>query len=194
MTLEEYVLRNYTVKEFYENNLTELDVYDKGFNKVSKKYKAGFNSKDMAICPLHDDHDPSFGLIKSKKYKGVLVGHCFGCGKVVDVIRLNQQLINKGVLHKEYHENGQVITYDESAKLLAKEKGLSLEDVKEEKLDLDNLQVQREIAIRKARERYSLRDFQNDLLAIRMSKYNTRNKISMVNRSLVKVISESNNY
>lgn len=191
MTIEEYVLRNYTIKEFYERNLQDLEVYDKETDKTFKKYVAGFNAKDMAICPLHNDHDPSFGLIKSKKYKGVLVGHCFGCGKVVDVIRLNQQLTNKGVLNKEYFKNGQVLTYEESAKMLAKQKGLSLDDVKTEKLDLDNLQVQRELSIRRSRVRYSLRDFQNDMLAIRLSKYNTKNKINMVNRSLVKVLNES---
>lgn len=190
MTLEELVLRNYTIKEFYEKCLLNLEVFDSDIGKKVKKYSNGFNDKDMAICPLHNDHDPSFGLIKSKKYKGVLVGHCFGCGRVVDVIRLNQQLINKGLIRREYYLGNQVITYLESAKLLAEEKNLSLDDIETESLDMDNIQIQRELSIRKSRDRYSIRDFQNDLLAIRMSNYSTSNKVNMINRSLVRILNE----
>lgn len=190
MTLEELVLRNYTIKEFYEKYLLDMKVLDSDIGKKVKKYSNGFNDKDMAICPLHNDHDPSFGLIKSKKYKGVLVGHCFGCGRVVDVIRLNQQLINKGLIHREYYSGNQVVTYLESAKLLAEEKNLSLDDTEAESLDMDNIQIQRELSIRKSRDKYSIRDFQNDLLAIRISNYSTSNKINMINRSLVRILNE----
>lgn len=190
MTLEELVLRNYTIKEFYEKYLLDMEVLDSDIGKKIKKYSNGFNDKDMAICPLHNDHDPSFGLIKSKKYKGVLVGHCFGCGRVVDVIRLNQQLINKGLIHREYYSGNQAVTYLESAKLLAEEKNLSLDDTEAESLDMDNIQIQRELSIRKSRDKYSIRDFQNDLLAIRISNYSTSNKINMINRSLVRILNE----
>lgn len=190
MTLEELVLRNYTIKEFYEKYLLDMEVLDSDIGKKIKKYSNGFNDKDMAICPLHNDHDPSFGLIKSKKYKGVLVGHCFGCGRVVDVIRLNQQLINKGLIHREYYSGNQVVTYLESAKFLAEEKNLSLDDTEAESLDMDNIQIQRELSIRKSRDKYSIRDFQNDLLAIRISNYSTSNKINMINRSLVRILNE----
>ncbi len=45
------------------------------------------------ICPLHDDHDPSFGIIK--KGDGNELCHCFGCNWWGNIIKLHQSINKK---------------------------------------------------------------------------------------------------
>lgn len=187
MTLEELVLRNYDIKEYYEKHLVDVEVYDKDVNKKVKKYSQGFNNKEMAVCPLHNDHDPSFGLMNSRQYKGVRVGHCFGCNSVVDVIRLHQLLSNKGIFGTV-----QDLSYEDSARELALEKGLDTENLSVSEVDYNNSDIQKALAIRKSMNRYTIRDYQNDMLRIRLSSNNTKNKISLINRELVKLITSLN--
>lgn len=49
----------------------------------------------LAICPLHNDHDPSFGIMKRKYPEGSYSFHCFGCGRSGTVIRLHQFISDK---------------------------------------------------------------------------------------------------
>lgn len=187
MTLEELVLRNYDIIEYYEKHLLDVEVYDNAVNKKVKKYSQGFNTKEMAVCPLHNDHDPSFGLMNSRQYKGVRVGHCFGCNSVVDVIRLHQLLSNKGIFGTV-----QDLSYEDAARELAQEKGLNTENLSVSQVDYNNMDIQKALSIRKAMNRYTIRDYQNDMLRIRVSGNNTKNKVTLMNRKLVQLITSLN--
>lgn len=48
---------------------------------------------DKMICPLHDDHDPSLGVIRKKD--GNELCHCFGCNYWGNVVRLHQSIRKK---------------------------------------------------------------------------------------------------
>ena len=54
-------------------------------------------SGDMFVCPMHDDHDPSLGVIRKKN--GIEVCHCFGCNYWGDVVKFHQSFCQK-YLHR----------------------------------------------------------------------------------------------
>jgi hypothetical protein len=56
----------------------------------SKRFKVSSGGK--MVCPLHDDHDPSLGIITSKKGETC---HCFGCGAWLDVVDLHSKISKK---------------------------------------------------------------------------------------------------
>lgn len=52
---------------------------------------------DMFVCPMHDDHDPSLGVIRKKS--GAEICHCFGCNYWGDVVKFHQSFCQK-YLHR----------------------------------------------------------------------------------------------
>lgn len=70
----------------YNSYFPIVEYYKKVVEPLNpERYKV--KSDKMFVCPLHDDHDPSLGLIKSKK--GDMV-HCFGCGFWGDIIKFHK--------------------------------------------------------------------------------------------------------
>ena len=75
----------------YNNYFPIVEYYKKVVTPLNySRYKV--KSDKMFVCPLHDDHDPSLGLVKSEK--GDLV-HCFGCGFWGDVVKFHIKLQKK---------------------------------------------------------------------------------------------------
>ena len=60
------------------NSVTTLD--------AAELYGITVSRAGMAVCPFHDDHDPSMKI--DKRF------HCFGCGADGDVIDFTSRLFN----------------------------------------------------------------------------------------------------
>lgn len=57
---------------------------------LESKYGMKFNSKGHALCPLHNDNNPSFHA--SVNNKGYWIWHCFGCKKGGDYIDFRRKM------------------------------------------------------------------------------------------------------
>lgn len=189
-SLEELVLERITIKDIYDEYLLDLEVEHEGEygqKIIDKPYRLGFNKHNMAICPLHDDTDPSLGLIKDRKNKKILLCHCFGCGATANAIRFYQRLINLRKIKSELKPH-EVMTYSGALKILATKVGVSEKDVVERVLDPNDIIMTREIKLIRNMRKYNIRDFENALLSLRMSDYNSSNKAIMLNRNLIQLI------
>ena len=79
------------VKDWFEkqNGLIER-YYEEIVSEVNPKFKKySFKTNKTVICPLHDDNDPSMGVIVSK---GKERFHCFGCGAWGGVLDLVERV------------------------------------------------------------------------------------------------------
>ena len=101
----------------YNKYFPIIEYYKKVVQPINyNRYKV--KSDKMFVCPLHDDHDPSLGLIPSKS--GDMV-HCFGCGFWGDIIKFHKTLQRR--VYKK-------VISDEEARLeLCKIFGLNEKDV-----------------------------------------------------------------
>lgn len=98
MTLEEYILTYKGITSSGEDGFVcnIADYYDKVVMPLDNKFRErSLNSSKLVICPLHDDHDPSLGLINHRFLKGVKIFHCFGCGLSGTVVRFHQLIEHK---------------------------------------------------------------------------------------------------
>ncbi len=55
--------------------------------QVAEYHGLEFNKNNKAICPFHEDKNPSLSLHSSKQF-----ARCFGCGVTVDAIELEYKL------------------------------------------------------------------------------------------------------
>lgn len=96
MTLEEYILTYRGTRLNGEEGIVINipDYYDHYIKPLHPKFSdSSLNVSKTAICPIHDDTDPSMGLINHKFYKGVKIFHCFGCNRTGSVIKLHQLVV-----------------------------------------------------------------------------------------------------
>lgn len=139
--------------EFFPIN----EYYEKVVMPLNKRFK--LVKKDKYVCCLHNDTDPSLGIIHSKS-KGEMF-HCFGCnawGTVID--------LHKKVSLKYFHKN----LDDEQAKReLCSIFGVAYKDLpSEQDLDLSKVgdkDVRKELAMREALDRYDISDFRSNIIA-----------------------------
>ena len=84
--------RFFPILEYYEKFVIPLN---------PRRYRV--KSEKMMVCPLHDDHDPSMGIIHSSKDGEIF--HCFGCNRWGNVVDLHQgvckRLLGRYVSRKE---------------------------------------------------------------------------------------------
>lgn len=152
--------------------------YEKVLSPINSKFKRVKN--DKFICCLHDDNDPSLGIIHSKG-KGEIF-HCFGCHSAGNVIALHKRVSLK------YFKK--VLDDDEAKRELCnifniKYDSLPVED--EGSLDkIGSKDVRKEVAMRRAMERYDLSDFNSDMIAGKME----GKGVPYFNTLLVRVIAE----
>lgn len=99
------------VEEIY-SRLLARNYQEVLFGGLEKAKRTGRNY--MAICPFHDDHNPSFSFASDKP-----LWHCFGCGEGGDWIR--------------YLERKEGITFREALERLAREAGVELKDGQHDK-------------------------------------------------------------
>ena len=98
MTLKDYIL-TYTIKDEKGNEKIAAnipDYYDRVVHELGSIYKErSLNHQRTVICPLHDDTDPSLGLMNHRFLPKVKLYHCFGCNSTGDIIRFHQRIESK---------------------------------------------------------------------------------------------------
>lgn len=98
MTIQDYIL---TYKRTDENGKEYIvanipDYYDTYVINFDPKFKSrSLRASRTVICPVHDDNDPSFGLMRHRHLPGVMLYHCFGCNSTGTIIRLHQRIREK---------------------------------------------------------------------------------------------------
>lgn len=157
-----------TIQDYYLLNITPL-------HEKFTHYK--LSPSQLAICPLHNDHDPSFGIIKRKFPEGSYSFHCFGCGKAGTVIRLHQLV---SVMY-----NNKELTVNEACTELCSLFGIpipNLEEIADD--DYEKLFYKKYQELDRLGSGYSSKDFSNDILAVR------KNGVTLdaINSACVKLI------
>lgn len=185
MTLEEYILtyKGITLKgeEGFVCNIA--DYYDKFIMPLDSKFREySLNGARLVICPLHDDHDPSLGLINHRFIKGVKIFHCFGCGASGTVIRLHQL-----VQHKY---NNKKLTEEEACMELANMFNIDISDFNE--LADDDYEGKYAQAMRRlnhlVNDSYNFSDYE---LELRQARDSSNMVLSKCNEAMIKMIAST---
>lgn len=158
------------------------NLYIAKYDTKYSEYKLG--ASRLAICPLHNDTDPSFGLINHRFLKEVKVFHCFGCGKSGDIVKLHQLIMSK-FEHKELSE-------DEACRGIAKLFGIPIDDF--EDIADDDYKTQFEASVRRMntlRDVYTKRDFENEVTGILKRSQGTDLDLNTLNSACVRMIATS---
>lgn len=111
------------------------------------RYK--IKNEKMMVCPLHNDHDPSMGIMESKSRGEVY--HCFGCGSWGDVVDLHI-----GVMKRL---KGIYMSYDEALRDLCRIFSVNYEDIPKSSEKEEDSQILQEIALEEAMERFDVSDY-----------------------------------
>lgn len=115
----------------------------------------------MYVCPVHNDHDPSLGVIVSKN--GEETCHCFGCNFWGNVVELHQRVRKRHF--RKY------ISEEESLKELCELLGVNFEDLPQEDLnDVKEKSIRQEMALDEAIEKFDIGDFQRLLFEGKVNK------------------------
>lgn len=139
------------------------DYYSRYIGIADKKYKGRqLSLRSKVICPFHDDHDPSLGLISHRFYKGVGVYHCLGCGAAGTIIRFHQR-----VQKLFYNE---VVNERDACFGLATLFNIPVDEYKEfDESDFEQKAVNTSNKIARLMKSYTVKDFSLELRDIRMS-------------------------
>lgn len=139
------------------------------------------NTKNnMSICPFHDDHDPSLGLIKHKFLPNVMIYHCLGCGSAGTVVRFHQRI------EQQYHNR--VLSDKEACIELCSIFNIPVptEDAFEPE-DYNKKTLNKYMKIDKLRKRYTEKQFAEALLSYRKNPDGI--DLNRVNIECIKMIS-----
>lgn len=186
MTLEEYIL---TYKGTNDNDEQGIvcnipDYYERYIRPLDKRFSEySFYGSRTVICPLHNDTDPSMGLINHRFLSDVKIYHCFGCGASGTIIRLHQ------IIQDTYCNRR--LTEEESCKELADLFGVSLDDFSEiADDDYDGKYVDMLKRISKLQKAYTSKDYAHDLLTLRKeNNLSMQDKLRLLNVESIKMIS-----
>lgn len=156
------------------------DYYDyivSTYSNAFKEYK--LNGGKLVICPLHNDTDPSFGLIPHRFLKGVKIYHCFGCNASGTIIRLHQRIVAK-------YEKRE-ITEKESCVELAKIFNIPFEEYKDSEVeDYEKRYINTLKSLDILKESYTYSDFIYDVRDARKS--DSSEVLKKLNSASVKLI------
>lgn len=108
-------------------------------------------SDKMMVCPLHDDINPSMGIIIGKD--GSEKYHCFGCNRWGDVVDLHRKVSRN--LFRRY------LSEEEALKDLCRIFNVPIDKVVVTKETDENADVRTEMAINEAMDRFDIGDFRN---------------------------------
>lgn len=184
MSLEEFILTYRGTTDSGEQGIVcnIPDYYERYIKPLDKRFSEySLHSSRTVICPLHDDTDPSLGLINHRFLTDVKIYHCFGCGASGTIIRLHQ------FIEELYH--GRRLTEQESCNELADLFGISLEDFEEiADDDYDGKYVAMLKRINKLKNSYTIKTFSAELLNIRSSDMSLEDKMRLLNNESIKMI------
>lgn len=183
MTLKDYIL-TYTIKDEQGNEKIAAnipDYYDKIVHNLGDLYKdRSLNYHRTVICPLHDDTDPSLGLMNHRFLPKVKLYHCFGCNSTGDIIRFHQRVESR--YHKR--EINEKTACEELAQLF----GIPLEgyaDVSEDDYEAKYAQICQRID-KEVKHSYTSRDYSMELMTLRRK--SERVDLQKVNHANIKMI------
>lgn len=144
-------------------NYKEYFPVEEYYRKVVKPinpHRFKYGSGGKMVCPLHDDHDPSLGVIESKNGE---ICHCFGCGAWCDVVDLHIRVSK--IYKKKYLDR------EESRKELCKIFGINSSDLPEEDIkDGRTNDEKREELIKENMSKFDISDFRYKLLDGKLKK------------------------
>ena len=132
----------------YKEYFPLIEYYKKVVMPINKKYWV--KSDKMMVCPLHDDINPSMGIMIGSD--GEEIYHCFGCNQWGNVVDLHKRVSRR--LLKKY------LTDEEALKDLCR-----IFNVPYEKVDINNDKrlededIRRELALKEAIDGYDISDF-----------------------------------
>lgn len=188
-TIEDLVL-NSTIKDEYghEELVVSLpEYYERYVRPLSDIFQnSSLISSRTAICPFHQDSDPSLGVYNGRY-------HCFGCAaqgleSSGDIIRFHQRIESK-YKHRE-------ISRVESATELANMFGLDISQATETlegKEDETGLLRRRMKLSSVNKLNYTIRDYRADLMRVRTGQYKGNDAIRAISTAQVKMTAVVNN-
>lgn len=188
-TIEDLVL-NSTIKDEYghEELVVSLpEYYERYVRPLSGIFQnSSLISSRTAICPFHQDSDPSLGVYNGRY-------HCFGCAaqgleSSGDIIRFHQRIESK-YKHRE-------ISRVESATELANMFGLDISQATETlegKEDETGLLRKRMKLSSVNKLNYTIRDYRADLMRVRTGQYKGNDAIRAISTAQVKMTAVVNN-
>lgn len=188
-TIEDLVL-NSTIKDEYghEELVVSLpEYYERYVRPLSGIFQnSSLISSRTAICPFHQDSDPSLGVYNGRY-------HCFGCAaqgleSSGDIIRFHQRIESK-YKHRE-------ISRVESATELANMFGLDISQATETlegKEDETGLLIKRMKLSSANKLNYTIRDYRADLMRVRTGQYKGNDAIRAISTAQVKMTAVVNN-
>lgn len=98
--------------DYVASQIDLIDYYDKYIGPLNHKYgDKSWHQVKVVVCPLHNDHDASFGLMRDRHNKDIQRYHCFGCGATGNIINLYKNIT--------YLQKGKNLTLEQSADALA---------------------------------------------------------------------------
>lgn len=138
--------------------LTYPAYYEKEVTSRGGKYTNHYlDIGRMAICPLHDDHDPSLGLIKGKH--GGLLAHCFGCGWTGSVSAMHRRLMSE--------ELGRSVSEEEACRDICSKWGIPIWGDLSDSMERKYEERMRNISV-KVRTSYTRKDYARELRDLRV--------------------------
>lgn len=143
----------------YKDYFSILEYYKKVLiPKNPNHYK--IKSDKMMVCPLHDDVNPSMGIVVGKD--GEELFHCFGCNQWGNIVELNKK-VNRRVFKK-------YLTDKESLQELCNLFNVPFEKVDSEEQTVENDDVRIDMAIDKAIDKYDISDYKRLIVEGKLKK------------------------
>lgn len=134
----------------YSNYFRIYDYYKKFVIPLNPK-RYFCKNQEMMVCPLHNDHDPSMGIIKSSK--GEEQFHCFGCGRWGDVVDLHIGVIRRW--------KNITLSRQDAVRDLCNMFGLDYSKIPSEDSSVDDYGAGAESALDASMDKFSIYDYKN---------------------------------
>lgn len=109
----------------------------------------------MMVCPLHDDVNPSMGVIRTKDGKETF--HCFGCNAWGNIVDLHKR-VSKRLFRRYFSEDDAL---KDLCRIFGEDYSKFTSASKEE--DSFDADIRKDLAVQKATERFDVYDFRNML-------------------------------
>lgn len=130
-----------------------VDYYEKVVMPIDKRFLK--RSKDKFVCCLHDDTDPSLGIIHSKD-KGEIF-HCFGCNAWGTVVDLHKR-VSLRYFNKHIDEDRAILELCEIF-------GVNLSDLPNSSNEnIEDNDIRKQLAMKNAMNTFDIAHFQHKLV------------------------------
>lgn len=144
----------------YKDYFPIIDYYKKVVKPINSK-RFWLKSDKMMVCPLHDDINPSMGIILNSE--GDELFHCFGCNQWGNVVDLHKKVSRK--LLKRY------LSDEETLKDLCRIFNVPYEKVSEiGSKEIEDDDIRQEVAIQSAIDKYDISDFRRMFMEGKLKK------------------------